>query len=159
MKYHNFWTLCFLIFTTSTLAGPNKTEFAVGSDRDSHGCIASAGYLWSPLRSECIRLFEAGLAFTPETVTGKGSSQLAYLVLPSADIAPIRHVELYMPGQFEPIQLQTQNNPEGDIRPTLLINRAEKVRLIRVKDEHVLDARGQRFRRASPPHDRLFELR
>lgn len=159
MKYHNFWTLCFLIFTTSTLAGPNKTEFAVGSDRDSHGCIASAGYLWSPLRSECIRLFEAGLAFTPETVTGKEFAPPAYLVLPSAGIVPIRHVELYMPGQPSPIQLQSQNNPEGDIRPTLMSNPTEKVRLIRVKDEHVLEARGQRFRRASLPDDRLFELR
>lgn len=159
MKYCNLRILCLFLLSANTVAGQNKTDFAVGFDRDSHGCIASAGYLWSPLLNKCIRLFEAGLAFTPETVTGKEFAPPAYLVLPSAGIVPIRHVELYMPGQPSPIQLQSQNNPEGDIRPTLMSNPTEKVRLIRVKDEHVLEARGQRFRRASLPDDRLFELR
>lgn len=159
MKYWNFGILCFFLCTASTLAAPNKTESAIGADRDSHGCIASAGYLWSPLRSQCIRLFEAGLVFTPEVGTGKGSAQPAYLVLPSDDRLPIRHVELYLPGQSRPIQLQSLNNPEGDVRPTLLTNRTRKVRLVRVKDDHVLEAHGQRFRRVSLPDDRLFELR
>lgn len=32
-----------------------------GSDRDEHGCIASAGYLWSEVLKDCIRLFEKGI--------------------------------------------------------------------------------------------------
>ena len=32
----------------------------VGSDRDEHGCIGSAGYTWSDARHDCIRLWEAG---------------------------------------------------------------------------------------------------
>ncbi len=30
----------------------------VGGDADAHGCRASAGYTWSQLKKECIRLFE-----------------------------------------------------------------------------------------------------
>lgn len=30
----------------------------VGGDSDSHGCKASAGYTWSALKKECIRIFE-----------------------------------------------------------------------------------------------------
>ena len=35
----------------------------VGADRDEHGCIGSAGYTWSEVRKDCIRLFEDGLQF------------------------------------------------------------------------------------------------
>ncbi len=30
----------------------------VGGDRDSHGCIASAGYTYSQIKNDCIRVFE-----------------------------------------------------------------------------------------------------
>jgi hypothetical protein len=32
-----------------------------GNDRDEHGCIGSAGYTWSEVRKDCIRLFEDGM--------------------------------------------------------------------------------------------------
>lgn len=31
-----------------------------GGDTDKHGCRASAGYTWSVLRAECIRVWETG---------------------------------------------------------------------------------------------------
>jgi len=31
-----------------------------GSDRDSHGCIGSAGYVWCPEKGKCLRTFEEG---------------------------------------------------------------------------------------------------
>jgi hypothetical protein len=30
----------------------------VGNDKDKHGCIGSAGYIWSVLKKECVRTFE-----------------------------------------------------------------------------------------------------
>lgn len=33
----------------------------VGNDRDSHGCIGSAGYTWSEVLNECIRPWENGI--------------------------------------------------------------------------------------------------
>lgn len=35
----------------------------VGSDRDEHGCIGSAGYTWSYALHDCVRLWEAGIRF------------------------------------------------------------------------------------------------
>ena len=33
----------------------------VGDDKDEHGCIASAGYTWSEVQKDCIRLWEKGV--------------------------------------------------------------------------------------------------
>lgn len=32
----------------------------LGGDRDEHGCIGSAGYVWCEVQKDCIRLFERG---------------------------------------------------------------------------------------------------
>ena len=47
-------------------------EFPVGADRDGHGCIGSAGYVWSEAVQDCIRLFESGIR--TEAVDGSGRS-------------------------------------------------------------------------------------
>ena len=33
----------------------------LGGDRDEHGCIGSAGYVWCEVQQDCIRLFEKGI--------------------------------------------------------------------------------------------------
>lgn len=33
----------------------------LGADRDEHGCIGSAGYVWCEVQKDCIRLFEKGI--------------------------------------------------------------------------------------------------
>ncbi|KAB1069366.1 hypothetical protein F6U93_03375 [Tamlana haliotis] len=38
----------------------DKTQEMVGNDKDKHGCIASAGYTWSEINQDCIRVFEIG---------------------------------------------------------------------------------------------------
>ena len=46
-----------------------------GSDRDAHGCIGSAGYVWSEIMQECLRVWELPLKLT--SISGE---QLAGLV-------------------------------------------------------------------------------
>lgn len=48
----------------------------VGNDKDEHGCIASAGYTWSEVQKDCIRLWEKGVRM--EDVADKEKS--AYIV-------------------------------------------------------------------------------
>ena len=56
--------ICLLFFMSASilLAGcgnaKNKKgeDNLVGNDKDDHGCIASAGYTWSEVRKDCIRL-------------------------------------------------------------------------------------------------------
>ena len=31
----------------------------VGGQKDEHGCLVPAGYTWSALKQECVRIFEA----------------------------------------------------------------------------------------------------
>ncbi|MEY2829228.1 MAG: hypothetical protein RIQ33_1086, partial [Bacteroidota bacterium] len=33
----------------------------VGNDADKHGCKPSAGYTWSVLKNDCIRIWETGI--------------------------------------------------------------------------------------------------
>ena len=44
----------------------------VGGDRDEHGCIGSAGYVWCEVQQDCIRLFEKGIR--TEAIDGSGTS-------------------------------------------------------------------------------------
>lgn len=48
----------------------------VGSDKDEHGCIATAGYTWSEVQKDCIRLWEKGVRM--ESVADKANT--AYIV-------------------------------------------------------------------------------
>jgi len=53
--------------TTDTVSVP-----MTGNDRDEHGCIGSAGYTWSVVKNDCIRIFEAGKRLNAaEAVTDK----------------------------------------------------------------------------------------
>ena len=46
-------------------------EAVVGSDNDDHGCIASAGYTWSEVQKDCIRLWEKGVRMNAVDDAGK----------------------------------------------------------------------------------------
>ncbi|MEY4904010.1 MAG: hypothetical protein RLZZ292_1825 [Bacteroidota bacterium] len=55
--------------TTKTPPTPSKEDVAtpmVGGDQDEHGCKPSAGYTWSSVKNECIRIFESGVRLDPQ---------------------------------------------------------------------------------------------
>ena len=66
-----------------------------GSDRDEHGCIGSAGYTWSELRKECIRIFEVGIKLNPTNAVADKTTA-AFVVF---DSRRPEAAELYAPGQ------------------------------------------------------------
>ncbi len=45
---------CLFVVSCST----NPKIETVGNDKDAKGCLASAGYRWSNIKKECIRVFE-----------------------------------------------------------------------------------------------------
>ena len=57
-------------WTSDEPTAAGKQTQAVGADRDEHGCITSAGYLWCAKLHECVRPWELakekGLEPTPE---------------------------------------------------------------------------------------------
>ena len=82
----------------------DSTEM-VGNDKDEHGCIASAGYIWSEVQQNCIRLFESGTRL--EAVDGKSS---AYLVFSPDSLK----AELFFSNNAPSEILDRRSLPTGD---------------------------------------------
>lgn len=65
MKYYGtFFVIGILFIFVITSSCKGKKAQIVGNDKDQYGCIGSAGYIWSSLLEECVRLWEAGFSLT-----------------------------------------------------------------------------------------------
>ena len=81
-----------------------EEKVLVGGDTDSHGCKASAGYTWSTLKKQCIRIFEGTKLSHFED--GKTYTTAAYVIF-EGNIA-----ELFLDTQKESVILERKS--EGD---------------------------------------------
>ncbi|MBF4505784.1 hypothetical protein IRZ83_03830 [Flavobacterium sp. JLP] len=79
-------------------------ETVVGADADSHGCKASAGYTWSTLKKECIRVFEG--TKLSHFDDGKTYTTASYVIFEG------NKAELFLDTQKESIILERKS--EGD---------------------------------------------
>ena len=85
-----FLGLAMLMFTAITFAQSATQEPPiVGNDRDAHGCIGSAGYTYSELKKECIRVFEQKILL----VSKDGTQQTALIFNQNKS-----KVEAFVPG-------------------------------------------------------------
>jgi hypothetical protein len=109
-----------------------EVEFAVeivGNDRDAHGCIGTAGYTWSQIRQECIRIFESGQLLSP---IDKSETSAAFVVYG----ANWSKLELFSPtSSTSIILLKSENDTYSDdtyhfdvLTATLTINGEVKYR-------------------------------
>lgn len=75
---------------------PQQVPGMVGNDRDEHGCIGSAGYTWSVVKNECVRLFEVGIRLNAKA-ENLDKTLSAFVVFKSdSDDA---QAEIFLPGQ------------------------------------------------------------
>ncbi len=95
-KVFLFHLLPATLFITACTAQNNPNPPLTGGDRDAHGCIGSAGYTWSALKQECIRLFESGIRLNPQDKS-LDQTLSAFVVFKSPD--EDAKAELYLPGQ------------------------------------------------------------
>lgn len=58
-----FLTLC-MICCKSVSKESSKNQL-IGGHRDAHGCLSAAGYQWSEIKQECVRIFEIGTHLIP----------------------------------------------------------------------------------------------
>lgn len=77
------------LFVLSACSTSRQTK--PGSDRDKHGCIPSAGYTWSEVRKECVRVFEVGTRLNNAVDTAASTAAFAVF---SADSSK---AELFLP--------------------------------------------------------------
>lgn len=65
----------------------------VGVSMDEHGCNAAAGYMWSEVKGDCIRIFEEGIRM--DSQIDKNATSSAFLVFSPDSL----QVELFLPEE------------------------------------------------------------
>jgi hypothetical protein len=102
-KHFPILILTYLIMSCNTSNNKNQDSLKiepaqnppmVGNDADEHGCKASAGYRWSVLRNDCIRIFEAGVRLDP--VAKDLEQSLSAFVVVKTDSSN-QEIELFVP--------------------------------------------------------------
>lgn len=78
-----------------------EEEHKDGGDSDDHGCKASAGYTWSQIKGECIRLFEDGKRYNPK-VSDSNEAVISAFVVYGIDL---NNAELFLPNLKKSVQL------------------------------------------------------
>jgi len=53
----------------------NLNKIILGSDRDEHGCIGSAGYMWNETMQECVRPWEVGNTDNQDLMVGNDTDE------------------------------------------------------------------------------------
>lgn len=111
-RFYWSWILIFSLtacVSTSTKQHADQEVDLVGGDKDEHGCVASAGYIWSDLLQECIRPFEVGVKMVSEVDSSATSA--AFLVFNSDS----SKIELFLPDEEEQPILDRSVLPDGSI--------------------------------------------
>jgi hypothetical protein len=71
--------LLITLFIAGTLViFAQQTQPKAGADRDSHGCISSAGYTYSQLKKECIRTFEQKIQLKEMATKGNYNAAILF---------------------------------------------------------------------------------
>lgn len=84
---------------------PQDSIQNIGGQTDEHGCYIAAGYTWSQLKNDCIRLFEDGIALENLNTTDTYHTA-AYLIIDSLQ----KKAEIFVPSSHESILLTQQND-------------------------------------------------
>lgn len=91
----------------------NDKKVVLGTDKDEKGCVTSAGYRWSEIRKNCIRVFEEGYRLAPfknpETVNEEDSEQAtlnAYVIFSEDKDS----AEVFVPNSSKSIVLTDGNS-------------------------------------------------
>ena len=83
-------------------------KVVLGTVKDEHGCVSTAGYKWSQLSKECIRPFEEGYRLNPiEKLEGDSTAKSAFVVFEEEGG---NKAELFLPDTPESILLEKEKN-------------------------------------------------
>ncbi|UZT99150.1 hypothetical protein ODZ84_06155 [Chryseobacterium fluminis] len=74
---------------------PADERKAVGSDKDDHGCMASAGQTWSELKQNCIQVFNEGFRLNPVNAQNNAAVISAFVLMGDDQ----KKAELFLPDR------------------------------------------------------------
>jgi hypothetical protein len=91
-KYNMRKTILLSVMFLGSLAFAQKKAPVVGGDRDVHGCIGSAGYTYSQIKNDCVRVFEQKIKLN-EVGSDKGYTTMTAVIF-SKDM---KRAEIFIP--------------------------------------------------------------
>lgn len=84
-----------------------KGNVVLGNDKDEKGCVISAGYKWSVLRGECIRVFDEGYRLNAiDELKEEGTTFSAFVVFDKEK----EKAELFLPDSTKSVILEKEGN-------------------------------------------------
>jgi hypothetical protein len=118
---------------TTTAVEPKPETNIVGNDKDAHGCKGSAGYTWSELKKNCVRLFEDGIRLNP--AVQKESAVISAFVIFSEDK---KQAELFLPDSTSALLLEStsSNGKPSWVKDNFKLS-FEKEYLLKLNDKEV----------------------
>ncbi|MGV3459124.1 MAG: hypothetical protein ACO1N9_01590 [Flavobacterium sp.] len=81
------------------------TVVAVGNDKDAQGCVTSAGYRWSDLKGECVRVYDVGYRLNSIDELEEDGSMYSAFVLFENDGD---RAELFLPDGSKSVMLKRE---------------------------------------------------
>ncbi|NDC29604.1 MAG: hypothetical protein EBZ58_01430 [Bacteroidetes bacterium] len=94
-----YFSLIFILALNSIIAFSQNKPIKVGSDKDKHGCIGAAGYVYSAIKNDCIRVFEQNIQLREVDSKGKSKSIAAIIFSDDKSKAEV-FLEGYTAGQI-----------------------------------------------------------
>lgn len=78
-------------------------DVVLGGDKDKNGCLASAGYTWSKLNKECVRVF-SGIQLLPNDAANNADDETlcAYVLFDDSG----DNAEVFLPNQDDSLILK-----------------------------------------------------
>jgi hypothetical protein len=81
-------------------------DLVVGADKDENGCLASAGYTWSKLNKDCVRVF-SGIQLMPfEKKNEEDAVYCAYILFDESK----NNAEIFLPNDDKSIILESKSD-------------------------------------------------
>ena len=81
-------------------------EGAIVADKDENGCLASAGYIWSKVNKECVKVF-TGMQLNPTSnLENEDETRSAYILFNEEG----NQAELFLPNETSSLVLIQQSN-------------------------------------------------
>jgi hypothetical protein len=137
MKKFQMLVIITFLISSCTNNEPKKEQevkdtagVVVGGDSDAHGCIGSAGYQWSELLGECVRIFEAGVPFAAYG-SNKDETLAAYIIYAKDG----ESAEAYIPQLDHAVLLERKEVKAGNLETVLFENKMERLRIVNVKNQ------------------------
>lgn len=107
----------------------SKSPELIGGQKDKHGCLVAAGYKWSEVRKDCIRVFEDGTRLN--NVIDKAATTSAFVVFSKDN----QRAELFLPDSKSKNPVLQRNGNTWQNKTYKLVKSGNTLRLYKSTTE------------------------